>query len=176
MIFSVFQKLWFFGYSWSTLLWYRCYYPHWSRDALSPVCRIFSYVGRNIHGHCDWTFYLGWILYCLTLLFWAILYSPLSCCIPIYFSSPSIIKVWFSLKGHGRWISSGSTYLTAFYQDSICVRLTPPPAFIRVLFTLMRSINFGTPIFCTDLKALPKVFNQPAVTTRLQEVTVDCRM
>ena len=41
MIFSVFQKNWVFGYSWSTLLWYRCYYPHRSRDALSPVCGIF---------------------------------------------------------------------------------------------------------------------------------------
>ena len=26
---------------WSTLLWHRCYYPHRSRDALSPVCGIF---------------------------------------------------------------------------------------------------------------------------------------
>ena len=34
--------MWVFGYSWSTLLWYRCYYPHQSRDALSPVCGIFS--------------------------------------------------------------------------------------------------------------------------------------
>ena len=42
MIFSVFLKIWVFGYSWSTLLWYRCYYPHRSRDALSPVCGIFS--------------------------------------------------------------------------------------------------------------------------------------
>ena len=33
-----------FGYSWSTLLWHRCYYPHRSRDALSPVCRIFLHV------------------------------------------------------------------------------------------------------------------------------------
>ena len=41
MIFYVFQKNWVFGYSWSTLLWYRCYYPHRSRDALSPVCGIF---------------------------------------------------------------------------------------------------------------------------------------
>ena len=41
MIFSVFQKNRVFGYSWSTLLWYRCYYPHRSRDALSPVCGIF---------------------------------------------------------------------------------------------------------------------------------------
>ena len=39
--FSVFQKIWVFGYSWSTLLWYRCYYSHRSRDALYPVCRIF---------------------------------------------------------------------------------------------------------------------------------------
>ena len=29
------------GYSWSTLLWHRCYYPHRSWDALSPVCGIF---------------------------------------------------------------------------------------------------------------------------------------
>ena len=27
---------------WSTLLWHRCYYPHRSRDALSPVCGIFT--------------------------------------------------------------------------------------------------------------------------------------
>ena len=27
---------------WSTLLWHRCYYPHPSRDALSPVCGIFK--------------------------------------------------------------------------------------------------------------------------------------
>ena len=31
---------WVLGYSWSTLLWHRCYYPHRSRDALSPVCGI----------------------------------------------------------------------------------------------------------------------------------------
>ena len=42
MIFSVFQKNWVLGYSWSTLLWYWCYYPHRLRDALSPVCRIFT--------------------------------------------------------------------------------------------------------------------------------------
>ena len=41
MIFSVLQKIRVFDYSWSTLLWYRCYYPHRSRDALSPVCGIF---------------------------------------------------------------------------------------------------------------------------------------
>ena len=41
MIFSVFQTNLVFGYSVSTLLWYRCYYPHRSRDALSPVCGIF---------------------------------------------------------------------------------------------------------------------------------------
>ena len=28
-------------YSWSILLWHRSYYPHWSRDSMSPVCRIF---------------------------------------------------------------------------------------------------------------------------------------
>ena len=43
MIFSVFQKNRVLGYSWSTLLWHRCYYPHQSRDALSPVCGIFHY-------------------------------------------------------------------------------------------------------------------------------------
>ena len=31
----------FFRYSWSTLLWHRCYDPHRSRDALSPVCGFF---------------------------------------------------------------------------------------------------------------------------------------
>ena len=41
MIFSVFQKNRVLGYSWSTLLWHRCYYLHRSRDALSPVCGIF---------------------------------------------------------------------------------------------------------------------------------------
>ena len=39
--FFSFSKKWIFGYSWSTLLWYRCYYPHRLRDALSPVCGIF---------------------------------------------------------------------------------------------------------------------------------------
>ena len=29
-----------FVYSWSTLLWYRCYYAHRSRDSMSPVCGI----------------------------------------------------------------------------------------------------------------------------------------
>jgi hypothetical protein len=42
MIFSVFQKNRVLGYSWSTLIWHRCYYWHRSRDALSPVCGIFS--------------------------------------------------------------------------------------------------------------------------------------
>ena len=41
MIFPVEKKKRVFGYSWSTLLWYRCYYPHRSRDAMSPVCGIF---------------------------------------------------------------------------------------------------------------------------------------
>ena len=40
VIFSVFQKNWVLGHSWSTLLWYRCYYLHRLRDALSPVCGI----------------------------------------------------------------------------------------------------------------------------------------
>ena len=39
--FFCFQKNGVSGYSWSTLLWYWCYYPHLSRDALSPVCGIF---------------------------------------------------------------------------------------------------------------------------------------
>ena len=26
-------------------LWYRCYYPYWSRDALCPVCGIFPRPG-----------------------------------------------------------------------------------------------------------------------------------
>ena len=56
MIFSFFQKNWVFWYSWSTLLWYRCYYPHRSRDALSPVCGIFSPKDKwhwNFHARND---------------------------------------------------------------------------------------------------------------------------
>ena len=40
--FTFLKKNRVFGYSWSTLLWQRCYYLHWSRDALSPVCGIFA--------------------------------------------------------------------------------------------------------------------------------------
>ena len=40
MIFFVFQKSWVFWYSRSTLMWHQCYYPHWSRDSMSPVCGI----------------------------------------------------------------------------------------------------------------------------------------
>ena len=43
IIFSVFQNIQVVGYSWSTRLWYCCYYPHQSRDALSPVCRFFYF-------------------------------------------------------------------------------------------------------------------------------------
>ena len=39
--FCLSKKKCFFVYSWSTLLWHLCYYPHRSRDALSPVCGIF---------------------------------------------------------------------------------------------------------------------------------------
>ena len=48
------RKNWILGYSLSTLLWYRCYNPHRSRDALSPVCRIFF---NNIY------FWRGWMLF-----------------------------------------------------------------------------------------------------------------
>ena len=27
----------------SRIFWYQCYFPHWSRDALSPVCEIFFF-------------------------------------------------------------------------------------------------------------------------------------
>ena len=47
IIFSVFQKNRVLGYSWSTLLWHRCYYLHRSRDALSPVCGIFLQMFTN---------------------------------------------------------------------------------------------------------------------------------
>ena len=39
-----------FVYSWSSLLWYRCYYPHWSRDSMSPVCKIFFYIEEQMFG------------------------------------------------------------------------------------------------------------------------------
>ena len=48
VIFSVFQKKMVFGYSWSTLLWHRCYYPHRSRDTLSPVCGIFLLINWDL--------------------------------------------------------------------------------------------------------------------------------
>ena len=27
--------------------WYLCFYPHWSRELVSPVCGIFVYLKRN---------------------------------------------------------------------------------------------------------------------------------
>ena len=36
------------GYSWSTLLWHRCYYPHRLRDSVFPVCRIFFLWFKNL--------------------------------------------------------------------------------------------------------------------------------
>ena len=39
--FPFFKKNWVLGYSWTPLLWHRWYYPHRSRDALSPVCGTF---------------------------------------------------------------------------------------------------------------------------------------
>ena len=38
-----FQFFLVFVYPWSTLPCYRCYYPHRSRELVSPVCGIFSY-------------------------------------------------------------------------------------------------------------------------------------
>ena len=31
----------FFFFFHFCLFWYRCYYPHWSRDSVSPICGIF---------------------------------------------------------------------------------------------------------------------------------------
>ena len=56
MIFSSFQKNLFLGYSWSTLLWYRCYYPHRSRDPLSPVCGIFCWLFVGSQWIIRWSF------------------------------------------------------------------------------------------------------------------------
>ena len=79
MIFSVFQKNWVFVYSWSTLLWYQCYYPHRSRDALSPVCGIFnvgsifqtriytSFLGTQIHNPSGSSFTMVFTRNCLSL-------------------------------------------------------------------------------------------------------------
>ena len=62
MIFSVFQKFLVLGYSWSTLLWYLWYYPHRSRDALSPVCGIFiesaHWADSIIESRCPLSVYL----------------------------------------------------------------------------------------------------------------------
>ena len=35
-----FKKKWVFGYSWSTLLWYRCYYQHRLTVSLPPLPEI----------------------------------------------------------------------------------------------------------------------------------------
>ena len=42
--------------SWSTLLWYRCFYPHLSRDALSPVCGIFFCMFDFLYHFNNWIF------------------------------------------------------------------------------------------------------------------------
>ena len=44
---------------WSTLLWHRCYYPHRSRDALSPVCGIFSSISYFLYFLLFWVFYFS---------------------------------------------------------------------------------------------------------------------
>ena len=49
-----------FGYYWSTLLWYWCYYPHRSRDALSPVCKIFSIEVESVSNHIKGIFSYIW--------------------------------------------------------------------------------------------------------------------
>ena len=58
------KKNLFFGYSWCTLLWYRCYYPHWSRDALSPVCGIFYQIFCILES-CGPFFILSVIMTCV---------------------------------------------------------------------------------------------------------------
>ena len=55
MIFSIFQKNQVFGYFWSILQSYRCFYPHRSRDALSPVWRIFVTLFA-LSTHCKYDF------------------------------------------------------------------------------------------------------------------------
>ena len=48
-----FKKNWVFGYSWSTLPWYWCYFPHRSRDALSPVNGIFFFYIKETWGQLE---------------------------------------------------------------------------------------------------------------------------
>ena len=121
MIFSVFQKTLAFGYSWSTLLWYRCYYPHRSRDALSPVCGIFF-------------FFFSWfslaIFFIITSDFWSIwfsIYRFLHINIilyptPIDEAAPALSGLYvlgsFSLKASRPW---GRNFVTWEALGVVCV-------------------------------------------------------
>ena len=77
-----FSKKLGFWYSWSTLLWYRCYYPHRSRDALSPVCGIFVLSVSRI-----WSRYLTRFLIDMSVVRRALMRTFSS-----YFSSPKLLK------------------------------------------------------------------------------------
>ena len=56
LFFSVVNFFLVLVYSWSTLLRYWCYYPHRSRDSMSPICGIFicSLSCDTIEKHTRW--------------------------------------------------------------------------------------------------------------------------
>ena len=69
-----------FGYSLSTLLLYRCYYPHRSRDLMSRVCRLFLYcITPNPTK-----------LYCTILLYTALPHTLIKFAALICFAQPSM--------------------------------------------------------------------------------------
>ena len=65
-----FSKKLGFGYSWSTLLWYRCYYPHRSRDALSPVFGIFLLLSITTMFVKFWQALIDWLMEVVAVTTW----------------------------------------------------------------------------------------------------------
>ena len=90
-----FKKKMVFWYSWSTLMWHRCYYPHRSRDALSPhsfVRNIFiiSYYATSFKVR-KWLDHFGW---------WK--------------NSEKFVCKYFQLKKNNNFISISGRFLLLF--------------------------------------------------------------
>ena len=144
MIFSVFQKNWFLGYSWSTLLWYRCYYQHRSRDALSPVCGIFygmieagdlSYLlePNSFESQIVVLFALLYVFFILFFFYLALWLSHLS------FQLDSLIS---SIKGRLASIMSGYCYsINNVVLNILCILHTREVFFDSI--TILSRTQFG---------------------------------
>ena len=170
MIFSVFNKNLVFGYSWSTLLWYQCYYPHRSRDALSPACGIFSthVSAQNVQAEffdcankfvfrksaCQWHTALD---------FAAQAYRSLSKHSPWFGGHHGIIlKFWKTMK---KWAKLCTSIPARVHKTKII----PKIRFIIILcLFLLLSGNFvNTWIFLNDLqKTSKKYFKNTVIVNR----------